>query len=94
MDTGRRPGRAFGETGGDCRDADLLAILIATGIRGRSAVRLAEELLERYGTLGGIMGRPLRELTEIRGLGPVKAIRLAAAYELSRRVARELEQQA
>ena len=52
---------------------------------------LATELLDRYGTLAGLMGKPLRELAEIRGIGAVKAIRIAAAYELTRRVVRELE---
>jgi DNA repair protein RadC len=89
-----KPGRRFVELGGaGCRDVELLAILIGSGIPGRPAERIASDLLERYGTLAGLMGRPLSEIAGIRGLGPVKAIRVAAAYELTRRILRELEQQ-
>jgi DNA repair protein RadC len=48
-------------------------------------------VLERHGTLGALMGKPLRELAEARGLGAVKAIRIAAAYELARRIVKDLE---
>jgi len=87
-----KPGRKLIEKGAEnCSDAELLAIIIGTGISGRPAESIAIEILERYGTLAGLMGRTLSELAESRGLGPVKAIRIAAAYELTRRVLRELE---
>jgi DNA repair protein RadC len=87
-----KPGRRLIEEGAErCGDLDLLAILLGTGIPGRSAEQIAHDILDRYGTLGGLMGRPLRELAEIRGVGPVKAIRIAATYELTRRVLKELE---
>lgn len=88
-----KPGRKLVTDGADnCSDKDILAILLGTGIRGRSAEIIAEDILERYGTLGALMGKPLREIAEVRGVGPVKAIRIAAAYEIVRRVIRELEQ--
>ena len=88
-----KPGRKFVEQGASrCSDADILAILIGTGGRGYSAEDLARELLERHGTLADLMDQPLRELASLRGIGPVKAIRIAAAYELAARLVRHLEQ--
>jgi len=87
-----KPGRKLVELGAPaCSDTELLAILIGTGGRGYSAEDVARALLERFGTLDRLMGRRLAELAETRGLGPVKAIRLAAAYELTRRLVRHLE---
>jgi DNA repair protein RadC len=90
-----KPGRRLVERGAEnCRDEDLRAILLGTGIRGSSAEAIGRTIVERFGTLGALMGRPLDELASIRGVGPVKAIRIAAAYELTRRVLRELEHNA
>ena len=87
-----KPGRKLVELGADrCTDADLLAILIGSGGKGYSAEDVARAVLERHGTLGALMGKPLRELAETRGLGAVKAIRIAAAYELARRIVKDLE---
>jgi DNA repair protein RadC len=87
-----KPGRKLVERGPEgCTDADLLAILVGSGGRGYSAEDVARGLLERYGTLASLMGRPLREVAGVRGIGAVKAIRLAAAYELARRIVADLE---
>lgn len=77
-----------------CRDGELLSILVGSGVPGRSAEAIGNEIIERFGTLGSIMGKSLEEIAAIRGIGPVKAIRIAAAYELTRRVVREMENNA
>jgi DNA repair protein RadC len=88
-----KPGRRLVEDGAAaCSDADLLAILIGSGSPGRPAEVIAAEILDRHGTLSGLMGRSLGELAAVRGVGPVKAIRIAAAYELARRLVKDLEQ--
>jgi len=67
-------------------DAELLAILLGTGTPGRNAVELARELLVAFGSLSGLAARAVNELAGRRGVGRVKAVRLAAAFELSRRL--------
>ena len=88
-----KPGRKLVEQGSaHCSDADLLAILVGSGGRGYSAEDVARAILERYGSLAAIMDVPLKDLASIRGVGPVKAIRIAATYELVSRMVRHLEQ--
>jgi DNA repair protein RadC len=68
---------------------EILAILISTGHKGKSAEKVADELLTRFGTLEELSNLPLSKLIEIKGLGDVKVIRIAAAFELARRIVRE-----
>lgn len=68
--------------------AELLAILLRTGTRNESAVRLAERILNDCGGLKRFAERNWDELTHIRGIGPAKALQLQASIELGRRVAR------
>lgn len=65
-------------------DAELLAILLRTGVRGRSAVDLGAALLARFGGLRGLMAADTAVLEE-PGVGPAKAVALRAALELARR---------
>jgi DNA repair protein RadC len=51
----------------------------------------ANALLAKCGTLTGIMGKPLSELADVRGIKAVRAIRIAAAYEITSRLIKELE---
>jgi DNA repair protein RadC len=68
-------------------NAELLALLIGTGIRGKSAVQLARELLrDGVRQLGR---RDVAELARVSGVGTAKATRIAAAFELSRRTTGE-----
>ena len=66
-------------------DSELIAIFLRIGVKGKSAVDLARELLERFGSLGGIVGADVAEFTEIDGLGEAKYVQLQAAVELTRR---------
>jgi DNA repair protein RadC len=69
-------------------DRVLLAILLRSGIRGHSAVDLANELLNRFGSLPALAREPVAEIARIHGMGPVRAQVIKAAMELSRRVQR------
>ena len=66
-------------------DTELLALLLRTGIAGRSALELARELLALFSGLAGLFGASVQEVAAIRGLGPAKAAELAAVVELVRR---------
>jgi DNA repair protein RadC len=77
-------------------DAELLAILLRTGMRGKSAVDLAREILAQTGGPAGLFGygsrqpshqvrEPTVSKTPPRGLGPAKLAQLHAAFELARR---------
>lgn len=65
-------------------DADLLAVLLRTGVRGKSAVDLGSELLSRFGSITRLLSAG-PELLDIKGLGQAKSAQFAAAIELARR---------
>jgi DNA repair protein RadC len=67
-------------------DVELLAIHLGPGLAGRSALDIARDLLERYGSLSGLAGRGVAELAAVRGVGRVKAVQLAATFEITRRL--------
>src|SRR5258706_4269642 len=67
---------------GALSDAELLAVMLRTGVRGKSAVDLGRELLERCGGVAGLFGAAL---AGVKGLGPAKRAQLEAAIELARR---------
>lgn len=66
-------------------DAELLAIFLRTGVRGKSAVDLARELLVRCGSLGALFAAKRVELVGLPGLGDAKYSQLQAVLELARR---------
>lgn len=66
-------------------DAELLALLLQTGVRGKTALDLARELLIHFGGLVGIMAANRDELIAHSGVGLAKAVRFAAIKELSQR---------
>ena len=67
-------------------DAELLAIYLRVGVRGKSAVDLARELLARFDSqLGALVDASLEELASVSGIGQAKAAQLKASFELSRR---------
>lgn len=67
-------------------DAHLLAILLRTGSRSKSAVTTAMELLARFRNLREMSQAGLLEFTRVPGIGKAKAAQIAAAMELGRRV--------
>jgi len=89
MSKWQHPGGKLREQGASSlTDSELLAILISTGIAGKSAQQIAEEVIAKFGSLENLANQPLERLLGIRGLSDVKIIRIAAAYELARRLAK------
>ena len=89
METWQHPGGKLRELGASSlTEAELLAILISTGTKGKSAEQIADEILEKYGSFHGMANQPLEEFLEFKGLSDVKIIRIAAAFEIARRLAR------
>ena len=67
-------------------DAELLAIYLRVGVRGKSAVDLARELIQRFdGSLSRLAEASLEELASVSGIGMAKAAQLKASFELARR---------
>jgi DNA repair protein RadC len=84
---GERPReRLYWNGPGALADAELLAIQLGSGTRGKNAVELAREMLTAYGSLADLAGRDAAELARMPGVGPAKAARLVAAFELTRRL--------
>jgi len=80
---GERPReRLLAQGAGALSDAELLAVVLRTGIRGKSAVELGRELLARFKGVAGIFGA---DLSGVKGLGPAKRAQFEAALELARR---------
>jgi DNA repair protein RadC len=67
-------------------DAELLAVLLRTGMRGKSAVDLARELLDRFKGLRGLFGS---DLAGVKGLGTAKRAQFEAVLELAKRSVKE-----
>ena len=67
-------------------DAELIAILLGSGTRGSSALDVARDLLEKYGELPTLLSRDISEFASIHGIAGMKAVRLIAALECSRRM--------
>ena len=87
-----RPRERLAEQGADAlADAELIAILLRTGLRGQSAMEVGRALIRRFGSLGELARATLKELQEIRGVGRDKAIALKAAFTLARRMAAEIQ---
>ena len=66
-------------------DAELLAILLGSGLRGKNAIQLARELL--CDGIGSLAGFDAERIAKSAGVGPAKATRIVAAFELGRRLA-------
>lgn len=78
--------RLLGQGAAALSSAELLAVLLRTGTRTRSALEVAVDLLGRHGSLDRLAGASPRELCTTAGVGEVKALDLLAAFELGRRL--------
>ena len=70
-------------------DAELLAILLRTGVEGANAIEVARQLIAKYGSLEVLSRCSVQELAAIKGVGPAKGAQLAAAFGLGVRLVRE-----
>ncbi|MCB0841271.1 MAG: hypothetical protein KDD99_31595, partial [Bacteroidetes bacterium] len=66
-------------------DTELLAILLATGTKDRSAIDLARDILQTTNGLEQLARTQVNELVKIKGIGKAKAITIQVAFELGRR---------
>jgi DNA repair protein RadC len=80
--------RLLASGAGALSDAELVAVLLRSGVRGKSAVDLARELLAKYGGITRLLNAGT-ELTQVSGLGPAKSAQFSAAIELARRSGEE-----
>jgi len=73
-------------------DAELLALLLRTGLKGQGVLKLAESVLNRFGGYAGLLHAEAADLKPIKGLGPAKRAEVAAVIEMARRaLAQKLE---
>jgi DNA repair protein RadC len=78
---------------GALADAELIALLLRTGFKGVSVLQLAQQMLDHFGGLAGLLNAQPADLKPIKGLGPAKRAEMAAVVELARRsLSRELAQ--
>lgn len=90
----RHPGGKFRRNGPHtCSEAELLAIILGHGSRNKSAEVIAQEIIDKYGNLKNIMGMSLKELMKIKGVKAVSATRVAAVFEITKRIVKHLEKE-
>jgi len=70
-------------------DSELLAVILSSGGRDKGILHLAQEILQRFGSLKGLFEVEMEELTSISGIGPAKATVLKAVCEVSLRLNRD-----
>ncbi|PYL10995.1 MAG: JAB domain-containing protein, partial [Verrucomicrobia bacterium] len=70
-------------------NAELIAILLRTGRRGVNVVDVARELLDKYKSFAELSRCSVKELRQIKGIGPAKALELVAAFNLGKRFTKE-----
>lgn len=73
-------------------NGELLAIIIRTGVKSASAVKLAESILARATSLRELPNLTVEELMEVKGIGKAKGVQIKAALELGRRIATSFRQ--
>ena len=69
--------------------AELIAILLRTGLKGANVVQVGQNLLQKFGSLNALALATVDELKQISGVGPDKAATLVAAFALARRMEQE-----
>lgn len=91
MPDAERPRERLMASGADAlRTAELIAILLRTGMKGISALQISDQVMQRFGNLENLAKASLEDLQKIKGIGRDKAIALKSAFTLARRMALEL----
>lgn len=89
-----RPRERLASHGADAlKNSELIAILLRTGLKGASAIQVAEQLLQKFASLGNLARASLEDLQQVKGIGRDKAIALKSAFTLARRMALELREE-
>jgi DNA repair protein RadC len=73
--------------------AELIGILLRTGLKGANAVEVGKQLLQRFGTLQALAQAKVGDLQKVKGIGRDKAVTLVAAFALARKMAGELQRE-
>ena len=90
----RHPGGKLLRSGPETlTEAELLAIIISAGTPQKPAEKIAEEIIEKLHSFRGVAEQPVQELMKIKGLGQVKLCRIAAAFEIARRIVNQVIEQ-
>ena len=76
---------------GALSNAELIAILLRTGLKGANAVELGQQLLYRFGSLQALARASIADLQKVKGIGRDKAVTLLAAFTLASKMAEELQ---
>lgn len=95
MPAHERPRERLADKGADAlKNSELIAILLRTGMKGVSAVDVAEQLLKKFESLDSLSRAGIEDLCEIKGVGRDKAVTLVAAFTLARKMAEEMRGEA
>src|SRR5258708_8257132 len=87
-----RPRERLAALGADALShAELIAILLRTGLKGANAVEVGRQVLQKFGTLNLLAQASVADLQKVRGIGRDKAVTLVAAFALARKMAGELQ---
>jgi DNA repair protein RadC len=87
-----RPRERLAALGADALShAELIAILLRTGLKGANAVEIGKQLIQKYGTLQALAQASIADLRKVKGIGRDKAVTLVAAFALARKMAGELQ---
>ena len=90
-----RPRERLVEHGADALShAELIAILLRTGLKGTNAVEVGKQLLQKFGTLQSLAQASVADMQKVKGIGRDKAVTLVAAFALARKMAGELRREA
>jgi DNA repair protein RadC len=91
---GERPRERLIERGAQALSAaELIAILVRTGLRGTNALDIGKQLVQKFGSLGAMAKASVDDLRCIRGIGRDKAVTLVAAFTLGSKIAEELQRE-
>ena len=87
-----RPRERLAALGADALShAELIAILLRTGLKGANAVEVGKQVLQKFGTLQSLAQARVEDLQKVKGIGRDKAVTLVAAFALARKMAGELQ---
>ena len=77
--------RLLARGAGSLSDAELVSLLLRTGIAGSNAIDVAHGLIARFGSIAALLAAPAAEIAAVRGVGPAKCAGMVAVAELARR---------